>query len=303
MKICDIKTSKIAYEIYGNAESTIVIDTCLGSCSAEWWHIAKDLSKNFRVLVYDRAGYGLSKRSTLIRTPRNIALELNELLSTLNINDNILFLSHSQGSLYCIQYALMYPQKIKGLILLDPATPYDEIFKQDLSESEYQMSGIDKTQGYKIGLIFSKLKLGFLFKSIFKKSPPFYYYRYEKEAEKYILKSLIETDTYKTALEEYKYTHQENEIKHLREAINNKKLGNIPMTIITHCSKIYIEELQKYCKLDIKTATKIENKWQEIMLKYIGLSKNSKALIAPNSGHFIHLTDYNIVKKAIFEIL
>lgn len=37
-----------------------MIDTAIGSCSAEWWHIAEILSKKYKVIIYDRAGYGNS---------------------------------------------------------------------------------------------------------------------------------------------------------------------------------------------------------------------------------------------------
>jgi pimeloyl-ACP methyl ester carboxylesterase len=302
MKICDIKTSKIAYEIYGEGETTIVIDVCLGSCSAEWWHIAKDLSKNFKMLVFDRAGYGTSTVSTLERTPKNVAAELNELLSKLNIKEKIILVGHSQGGLYSVQYALMYPEKVKGMVLVDPATPFDDEFKKSLTQDEYTSSGIDKTAGFKMGLTLSKIKLSFLFKPLLKKSPPFYYHKFEKEAETYMLKSATSLNTNKTALEEYKYSHDESSITNIKEAVANKGLKDMCIRIITHSSQVYVKELQQYVRLDQKTSEKIENKWQEIILKYMSLSSNTTSINAPNSGHFIHLTDYNVLKDAIYNL-
>jgi pimeloyl-ACP methyl ester carboxylesterase len=64
MNICDIGTSKLAYQFAGEGDVTFVIDAALGTCSAEWRHIARALEEYGRVLVYDRAGYG---QSTMIR--------------------------------------------------------------------------------------------------------------------------------------------------------------------------------------------------------------------------------------------
>lgn len=97
MNICDIGSSKIAYKVFGNGSKTIIIDCCLGSCSAEWWHIAKIFSKNFQILVFDRPGYGQSSISTLPRTPQNIANEIHKLLEKLKITKNIILIGHSQG--------------------------------------------------------------------------------------------------------------------------------------------------------------------------------------------------------------
>lgn len=40
MNFIDIEGTKIAYNIWGTGSKTIIIDTAIGTCSAEWWHIA-----------------------------------------------------------------------------------------------------------------------------------------------------------------------------------------------------------------------------------------------------------------------
>ncbi|QVK19020.1 alpha/beta fold hydrolase [Mycoplasmatota bacterium] len=304
MKICGIGSTKLAYKLYANSDNknTIVIDTCLGSCSAEWWHIAQKLSNDYRVLVYDRAGYGKSSKSKLKRTPKNIALELNKLIEHLNINSNIILIGHSQGGINLIQYALDYKEKIKALVLLDPATPFDDEFKLKLSKEEYCSSGVDKTSSHKLGLVLTSLGLGFLFKPLLKKSPPFYYHNYSKEASQYLLKSLTKRKTYQTALKEYFFTHHDNSTEEIVEAIKSSSLESIHVKLITHSSSFYIKELNQFAYLDEITATKVENVWQEIMKRYIGLSKNCEYIEASNSGHFIHLTDLDLVIKTIKSI-
>ncbi len=51
--------------------------------------------------------------------------------------------------------------------------------------------------------------------------------------------------------------------------------------------------------MDKKTAQKIEDLWQDIMKRYLDLSSETEHIIAPNSGHYIHLTDFKVLKNTI----
>lgn len=302
MNYSDCGSTKLAYSIYGSGNNTLVIDTALGSCSAEWWHIAEKLGSRYRVVVFDRAGYGESSMSTLSRTPQNISIELNKLLSNNNINENIILIGHSQGGLYSIQYSSIYPDSIKGVILLDPATPFDYEFAEKLTEQEYKKSGVDKTTSMKTCKSLLSFGLGFALKPLFMKAPPFCYYNFSDSAQKYLLKSLCKKDTYITALNEYEHTHNENDTKDIVNAIDTTILKNIPMKLITHSSNVYINELQHFGKMDKITAQKIEALWQDIMQRYMSISSASEHITAANSGHFIHLTDYEVLQSAVYDI-
>jgi pimeloyl-ACP methyl ester carboxylesterase len=295
----NIGSAQISYEVYGQGDITILIETALGSCSAEWWHIASALSKKYQVIVYDRAGYGNSTNSKLPRSPVNIVSELNELIAKIGVGNSIILAGHSQGGYYATQFALKYPEKVKGLVLLDPATPFDYEFKENLSEAEYKKSSVDKTFIYKFSRFITGLGIGFLFKPMMLKSPPFYYYKFEKAAADYILNAMIRSKTYKTAIEEYKYTHNNEYTKQLSEAINKQGLNSIPVILITHSSRIYVSELQQFASLDIPVAEKIENIWQSLMKRYLMISSRSEWRTASKSGHFIHLTDSEILMESI----
>jgi hypothetical protein len=51
--------------------------------------------------------------------------------------------------------------------------------------------------------------------------------------------------------------------------------------------------------VDKDLAEKVENIWQKLMEAMITFSNNSEKLIAPNSGHYMHLTDQEIVLNEI----
>lgn len=93
----DIGTSQIAYNVFGTKKIDVVIEMGLGTCIGEWWHIATQLSAKHSVLLYERAGYGSSGKSTLQRTPQNISFELFNLLEQLPHEPQVVLLAHSQG--------------------------------------------------------------------------------------------------------------------------------------------------------------------------------------------------------------
>ena len=62
------------------------------------------------------------------------------------------------------------------------------------------------------------------------------------------------------------------------------------------------KEIEYYGNADNLTSTKVENLLVEIMKEYLKLSKKSDFMQARNSGHFIHLSDpeiiWNVIKSA-----
>jgi len=299
VNVINIGSTKIAYKIFGNGNKTLVVDSCLGSCTAEWWHIGEALGDKYKVLLYDRAGYCNSTVSTLSRTPRNIALELNKLLKSLDMDKDIVIIGHSQGAINAVEYATMYPNQVKGLILLDPATPFDDVFRNELSETEYKKSGVDKTTMLKAEITAMSLGLGFAFKPLLKKSPPLCYYNYSDKAKNHILRALCKKSTYKTALSEFEFTHDENNTQDILNAIKESSLNNIPVILLTHSSKLFIKELEHFAHLGVETTQKIEFLWQEIMKRYLSLSSNAKHIVAPHSCHYIHLQDFELLRDSV----
>ncbi len=301
MAFVDVETAKIAYRIFGEGKIGLVIETALNSCSAEWWHIAEKLSTKTAVLVYDRAGYGTSDVSSLKRTPRNLAEELHKLLSKLDTTEKLILIGHSQGGLYVQQFARLYPERVKGLILIDPLSANDSRFKHLLTSDEYKKSGVDKLQTLKIASALTRVGLGFLFKPLLKKSPPFYYYKnFSQDASNYILSSLTKNKQYQTAIAEYTLSHVEEEIKTLKTMDG---FPEVPLTLITHHSKTAVDEIMYFGQTTLEVAEKVETIWQNLMKECLAFSPKSRFIQAQKSSHYIHLTETEILESALEEFL
>jgi len=299
--ICDIQTSELSYRLYGDLSNPIVIvETAMATCNAEWWHLAEKWSEKFCVLLYDRAGYGSSSISTLSRTPVNLANELGKLINTLGIQGKVILIGHSLGGLYAQQFARLFPDKTRALILLDPVSVNNHVLKQQLSSKEYYQSGIDKSKNLRLGLTISGLKLGFLLKPLLRKAPPFYYYNeFTKEAEDCILNNLTQSKMYKSAISEYQFLESGNAATTLGEKDN---FPNIPLFLICHDPEIMIAEIMEYGGADKATAIKIDDIWVSLMKEYLRLSDKAIYRQAQKSGHLIHLSDPNVIWEALLSI-
>lgn len=292
-----MEDNTINYRLYGKNRVGIIVEMGLGACMGEWMHIAEQLSVNTGVLLYERAGINNSKASGNPRTPIHIVQELHELLQKVNHEDKLIIIAHSQGGLYAQQFARMYPDMVKGIILLDPLSANDDIFKEQLSEEEYKHSGVDKNSNILILYKLAKLHLGFISKAVMKKAPPFYYYSdFDEEAKKNILNAVKKPQHCITAWNEYMEAHKEQNIKHLKE---KGDFPVIPLVLITHTSEFAIEESLKFGTGSRELAEKVEELWQNIMSAYLEFSNKSVWLRAKNSSHYIHLTEGQLLIEGI----
>lgn len=112
--------------IQGNGEHTVVFESGLGHDLSVWQQVADTISQSATVVSYSRAGYGQSEASDQPRTLVQIATELNDLLLAIDIDNTVILVGHSAGGFYIRKYAELYPEKVEGLVFVDP-TP-EQIF-------------------------------------------------------------------------------------------------------------------------------------------------------------------------------
>lgn len=286
----------INYKIFGRENVSIVIEMGLGACIGEWKHIAEELSANNGVLLYERVGIYNSGVSVSDRTPINIAHELYSLLQQIKHEETIIIIAHSQGGLYAQQFTRLYPEMVKGIILLDPLSANDNRFKELLTDKEFKKSGVDKSANFSIMYKLAKLHLGFLTKKIIKGAPPLCYYAFEEDAKNDILNAVTKPEYCMTALSEYVEAHKNENISHLKE---KEGFPDIPLVLITHTSQLAIEESMKYGNNSRDFATKIEEMWQDLMKEYLDFSKISTWFQAKSSSHYIHLTEKQLLLNGL----
>jgi pimeloyl-ACP methyl ester carboxylesterase len=88
--------------------------------SNQWQEIMEPLSKSFHCIAIDLLGFGNSQTD---RPPSSIADEvdcLHEFLNALKLFDPVYLVGHSLGAWIAVSYALKYPNKTQGLVLISP---------------------------------------------------------------------------------------------------------------------------------------------------------------------------------------
>ncbi len=104
----------------GSGGPTVLFEAGIGATNLNWRHIQKAVSRFTGTASYDRGGLGFSSRCRTARTPGNIAQELHDLLKSANIKPPYILVGHSFGGLVMRRYALLYPEEVCGVVLVDP---------------------------------------------------------------------------------------------------------------------------------------------------------------------------------------
>ena len=287
------------YTIFGSKTVDVVIEMGLGACIAEWESLARELGKNHGVLVYERAGINHSDKSDKERTPTNIAEELKRLIDEIPHDEKIVIIGHSQGGMYATEFCGIYPEIVKGLILLDPLSIEDNRFKMELTARELKKSGADKSKNFIILEILARLGLKGVVKKVMSQAPPFYYAGFSEEQKEDILNSLVNITHLNTCREEYRLAHDDEA---LRNMVSKNKFPDIPIILVTHSSEEAIRENMEFGRNSRSFAVRIEQLWQEIMKAYLDYSERAIWIQAKKSTHYIHLTEPELIIDSVDNI-
>jgi len=104
----------------GSGGPTVLFESGIAATNLNWFHIQEMVSRFAATASYDRAGLGWSSPCTTARTPRNIAVELHELLKGAEIKPPYILVGHSFGGLVMRRFALLYPDEVASVVLVDP---------------------------------------------------------------------------------------------------------------------------------------------------------------------------------------
>ena len=116
---------KINVYVEGDGPETIVVLSGAGIASPilDFKNLTDSLSKKYKVVIVERAGYGYSEDSNYSRDVMEVLSETRQALSQANISGPFIILSHSMASLESLDWQEKYPDEVKALVGLDWALP------------------------------------------------------------------------------------------------------------------------------------------------------------------------------------
>ncbi len=101
----------------------IVCEAGIGASSLSWQLIQREIEQETRIAVYDRAGLGWSEAATTPRTAKQVNHELFAMLDQAGYRDPVILVGHSFGGMSTLLAACQHPERVAGLVLVDPLHP------------------------------------------------------------------------------------------------------------------------------------------------------------------------------------
>jgi len=115
-----------------------------------WDHVFDELAEMGSVLAYDRPGFGLTEKvlpKSLGFNPYTQDYQMKLLTELLDYHslDSVILMGHSAGGVVALRYALEHPERVRALVLIDPAVyiqpPFPEILNRVLTALEVEELG------------------------------------------------------------------------------------------------------------------------------------------------------------------
>jgi pimeloyl-ACP methyl ester carboxylesterase len=117
------KNTQISYSDTGKGTAVVLLHGFLEN-KTMWDVYVTELSKKNRIITIDLLGHGETESLGYIQTMEENADVVHEVLAKLRIRKAIL-VGHSMGGYVALAFAELYPEKMKGLVLLNSTSKED----------------------------------------------------------------------------------------------------------------------------------------------------------------------------------
>ena len=111
--------------VKGNGPQTLVFLSGAGTASSilDFKDLYDGLSKQYKIVVVERSGYGYSEGTSKSRDVSEVLSETRQAIAKVHVSGPYIILSHSMASLETLLWQEKYPSEIKAIIGLDWALP------------------------------------------------------------------------------------------------------------------------------------------------------------------------------------
>jgi pimeloyl-ACP methyl ester carboxylesterase len=257
---------------------TILLEAGNADFSVHWSKVQSEIAAFARVCAYDRAGLGWSDRGTEPRTVAAMTADLATLLERAGVDGPLIIVGHSFGAILARNYAATRPDRVTGLVLLDPA---HERQLESPAMRDAVAAGVAQFEA--LAPLASYGLLAMLPGTIPERGLP-------ADAHGDYAAILATTGYFTVAAEETAMLAAN------LEAAPMGGLGDLPMTVISRG------------RADVPAGTpateiaELETQWRALQDETARLSTTSRLIIAEGSGHYVQLERPDLVVAAVREM-
>jgi pimeloyl-ACP methyl ester carboxylesterase len=131
-RLVDIGSHQMHWWCEGQGSPTVILDAGAIAFSTSWRQLMPLISGQTRVCAFDRSGMGWSEPGPGPWDADQAAFELAALLDAAGEEDPVIYVGHSLGAMLARVFATHYPERLDGLLLIEPADP--EIIIRDFNQ-------------------------------------------------------------------------------------------------------------------------------------------------------------------------
>ncbi|KAI9664651.1 MAG: hypothetical protein M1821_006097 [Bathelium mastoideum] len=299
--LVNIGTHSLALYTHGpepsSSKDPVVLFVSGVACSSlNWGAVVRLLPPSLRSYTYDRAGYTNSDLSPLAPTAENIALELSRLIDQAPIPNPLIIVGHSWAGVLINEFIALTGNgpHIAGLVLVDAN---HETWLQVLDPNDANLQAISMgVDAYSAKGIEAEHKMT---------QEEWDALVSDEATEQFNLQAQKEDDEYAPSFE----TLRKKELGKRQPLLGDKPVYVIGGMRSRDWSGMYkagvekgngTEEQRSHVREMIKTADK---KTESVMKEFLKLSTKAELVLAYQSGHFVQLTQPDMVVDGVKWVL
>src|SRR5688572_12417969 len=120
----DVGGHRLHVTCAGSGTPPVLLESGIAASSLSWARVLPEIAAFTRVCAYDRAGLAWSDTASSPRTFDTICDDLGAVLTHAQERARFVLVGHSFGSLIVRGYAARHPERVAGLVLVDPPTEW-----------------------------------------------------------------------------------------------------------------------------------------------------------------------------------
>ncbi|MEI6266310.1 MAG: alpha/beta hydrolase [bacterium] len=270
-QIVDVNGHKMHIYCTGenNGKPTVILESGAGGNYYDWYKIQPNIAKYTKVCSYDRAGIGFSDTTNNKHNNLDVAKELQNLLNAANVPSPYILVGHSLGGFNIRLYTDKNKTKVAGMVFVDSSVPEMATFKPTFLDKIIYEANIKL-------LVFSSYTG--LVRLVMTINPNMYAYPTDTRL---LLAGIVTPKQFIAGSKEVSDSNINFE-----EVRKTNNFGVIPITVLTAKGSADVEPFWK--------------EWQQNLSK---ISQNGKQIIVPNSNHYIHIDQPQVVIDSILELI